>query len=175
MKHSAFIFILLIVFWISSSTDTLAKSSYVLPYPSVMPGGLSYKVHLIWETINQYWYFGDFGQFEYNLKQSDKYLVEAKTLFEYEQFLLGVDSLKKSDEYFKKAPSHLRQAAKNHKDISIKQKELRTASERHVEVLSQMEKIFPEIIHWIPEKVAPTDLPLHSLLYSSIQIRSNYE
>ena len=69
-------------------SSVYAQSSYVLPYPSQMPGGLYYKIHLIYENVSKYWYFGDFGRFDYNLKQSDKYLVETKTLFEYKQILV---------------------------------------------------------------------------------------
>src|SRR5690242_14133057 len=97
MKKLLFVFLFFFIF----SQPSYALSSYVLPYPSTMPGGVSYKIHLVWEKIMQYWYFGDFGSYEYNLKQSDKYLVEAKTLFEYNQFLLGYNALQKSNDYFK--------------------------------------------------------------------------
>src|SRR3990167_6873899 len=78
-----------------------AQSSYVLPYPGEMPGNKVYKLNLIKEKLEKYFYFGNFSQFNYNLKYADKYLVEAKTLFEYKQFLLGDSALKKSDSYFK--------------------------------------------------------------------------
>ncbi len=68
--------------------SSFAQSDYVLPYPSSMPGSIYYKLHLAWESVIEYWNFGDFGQFIYNLKQFNKYVVEAKTLFEYIQYLL---------------------------------------------------------------------------------------
>src|SRR3989344_581593 len=61
-----------------TAKSSLAQSSYVLPYPPPMPGSFLYKIRLLSEQIQQYWYFGNFGQFSYNLKQSDKYLVQAK-------------------------------------------------------------------------------------------------
>ena len=75
-----------------------AESQYVLPYPSAMPGSFLYKLNLVQEEILRYWYFGDFGQFKYNLGLSDKYLVEAKTLFEYKQYLLAISPSKWSSD-----------------------------------------------------------------------------
>ena len=80
--------------------QAFAKSDYVLPYPSLMPGSKLYILQEIKNTVLQYWYFGNFGQFTYALKQSDKFLVEAKTLFEYDQYLLADEALKKSDYFF---------------------------------------------------------------------------
>ncbi|MCL4418206.1 MAG: hypothetical protein M1365_16230 [Actinobacteria bacterium] len=107
------IFVLLVVVFITFiplSTKASAQSSYVLPYPSAMPGSSSYKIHQLYESIIKYWYFGNLGQFKYNLKQSDKYLVEAKTLFEYNQYLLASKALTKSDYYFKNIEPYLLKA-----------------------------------------------------------------
>src|SRR3989344_6985672 len=84
-----------------SSVRVFAQSDYVLPYPSQMPGNKFYTINQVIEKVSYFWYFGSFGQFKYNLKKADKYLVEAKTLFEYKQFLLGYQALKKSDGHFK--------------------------------------------------------------------------
>jgi CRISPR/Cas system-associated protein Cas5 (RAMP superfamily) len=158
-----------------SSSTTFASSSYVLPYPSTMPGGVSYKVHLVWEAISKYWYFGDFGQFEYNLKESDKYLVESKTLFEYQQYLLGFNALQKSNEYFAQTLPDLEKAKKNGKDISNKREQLREAAAKHEEVLQKMKIETPITFTWNPEKASQSELPLHQRIDTLIQTAKQYE
>lgn len=150
-----------------------ADSSYVLPYPSTMPGGLSYKLHTIFEQFQKYWYFGDFGKFDYSLKESDKYLVEAKTLFEYSQYLLGAQALEKSNEYFAGIGPALQSAAKNGKNTTEKEKTFTEATFKHVETLQKMKSELPKSVTWNPEKEKPTVIPIEELLNKSIKIRSN--
>lgn len=154
--------------------QTYAASPYVLPYPSTMPGGINYKLHIVWEKLMQFWYFGDFGQFSYNLKESDKYLVEAKTLFEYNQFLLGYSSLQKSNDYFIKTMPHLENAKLHGKDIKEDRQLLHDAALKHEEVLNKMIIDTPATIDWNPEKAKPTMLPIKKLLQTSLQIRHAY-
>src|SRR5579872_1325126 len=165
----ALIFLLFIFSF--SSIPSYASSSYVLPYPSAMPGGISYKLHLVWEKVMQYWYFGDFGQFEYNLKESDKYLVESKTLFEYNQYLLGYTALQKSNEYFANTLPFLVKAKQDNKNTSDKQTLLHSAAAKHIEVLDQMENTTPATFTWSPEKSAASNLPIHQLINEAIEIR----
>src|SRR3989338_9822486 len=123
LKIKLFIFlIVLFSIQIIFPFKVYAESSYVLPYPSYMPGSVYYKTHLVLEKLERYWYFGNFSQFVYNLKLSDKYLVEAKTLFEYKQYLFAYDALKKSDVYFDKAFLFLNKAKEEGKNIAQKEK-----------------------------------------------------
>jgi len=147
-----------------------AKSDYVLPYPSSMPGSKLYKIHIIWEKLMQYWYFGNLGQFKYNLNESDKYLVEAKTLFEYKQYLLAVDSLKKSDNYFEAAKKDLKIAEKR-KNIQEQELILKEASLKHIEIIEWLRQNTPETFFWRPEKTVPTNLNIWRNLDASIKIR----
>lgn len=139
-----------------------------------MPGGISYKLHLVWESISQYWYFGDFGQFEYNLKQSDKYLVEAKTLFEYQQYLLGYKALQKSDVYFQKTLPALQKAEKHGKSIRENRELLSQAVQKHIEVLEKMKKENPKTFYWQPEKTAASQLQIENALTHAISQRGKY-
>ncbi len=148
-----------------------ANSSYVLPYPSAMPGSIFYKLNLIQEEILKYWYFGDFGQFKYNLSQSDKYLVEAKTLFDYKQYLLAYQALQKSNNYFKKVEPAILEAKKNGKDIDDKKGLLREAAKKHIEELGRLKNILPSTFDWRPEKKEPQTLNLQGTLENSIKIR----
>ena len=169
-------------FWIPLLTLSLfkiftnvsfAQSNYVLPYPPPMPGSFLYKIRLLSEQIQQYWYFGNFGQFSYNLKQSDKYLVQAKTLFEYEQYLLGEEALKKSDMYFKNSPKYLGKANEENKNIDRLQKILKEAASKHIEVLNEIKTHVPEEITWSPEKSQPVKIFLRNKLTEAIYIRQS--
>lgn len=173
MKQIGILFLTLGVFLFFSQIS-FAASSYVLPYPSIMPGGIAYKMHLVLEKIQQIWYFGSFGQFTYNLKESDKYLVEAKTLFEYQQYLLGFNSLEKSDSYFAQTLPNLQKAQKEGKDIREKQMLLHEASLKHEEVLEKMEKETPADFYWSPEKNPASLLEIHQLIQQAIKERQQY-
>jgi len=152
-----------------------AVSSYVLPYPSAMPGSVFYKLNLIQEELLKYWYFGDFGQYKYNLQQSDKYLVEAKTLFEYKQYFLGVNALNKSNKFFSEIFPTLIQAKANNKNIAEKQQEYDDARSKHIEVLRKMRNDVPEKFEWKPEKQKVTVLDLAIIIDYSIDIRNKDE
>ncbi len=139
-----------------------------------MPGSFLYKPHLLFEAFLKYWYFGNFGQFEYNLKESDKYLVEAKTLFEYDQYLQGSISLRKSDNYFGKTLPYLLLAKKEGKDISEKRQILSQAASKHIEILNILLKELPPSFEWKPEKEKPTTIKLKEELDNAIGIREKY-
>lgn len=165
--------LLILVFIFLFPIKANAKSEYVLPYPSFMPGNPLYKINLIKDEILKFWYFGNFGEFKYNLKQSDKYLVEAKTLFEYKQYLLGVNALKKSDNYFRQTSPALLKAKDEGNDINQNLSILKSAGEKHVEILNSLENEIPETFVWEPEKMKPTELNLNDLLQNSISIRKS--
>lgn len=169
-----FWYVIFLVIFLLPHKMVFAESNYVLPYPSAMPGSVSYKFHKILEFVSRYWYFGNFGQFTYNLKESDKYLVEAKTLFEYKQYLLGTKSLKESDSYFINTAPFLTKAKAEHKDISQEELVLREDSLKQIEVLMKLEQDIPESFTWSPEKSKPTDLPLKKSIDESIRIRKRY-
>lgn len=152
-------------------TPCLAVSTYVLPYPTYMPGSFLYKPHLILEEALKFWYFGNFGHFTYNLKQSDKYLVEAKTLFEYNQYLLAYKALQKSDSYFLKTLPNLNDAKKEGKNISQNRKLLFSAAQKHIEVLQNIN--VPDEFTWQSEKSTPSVIKLKSAIEASIEIRKN--
>lgn len=139
-----------------------------------MPGNIFYKFNLARESVLRLWYFGNFGQFEYNLKESDKYLVEAKTLFEYDQFLLAYKALQKSDEYFVKTLPFLISAQKEGKNINQNRELLKEASLKHTQVLSKLVKDTPSSFVWIPEKEKSTTLNIKNKLEDSILIRAKY-
>src|SRR5450759_5012191 len=96
VKIVFFSFLLSLVF----SHSSLVYADYVLPYPSYMPGSSLYKVSRVVDLLKFYWSWGNIAQIKYHLALSDKYLIEAKTLMEYKQFLLGTDDLRRYDKEF---------------------------------------------------------------------------
>ena len=143
---------IIISFFLLIPNSAFAQSDYVLPYPSSMPGSGFYKVQFLIDNLQKYWYFGNLSQFSYNLQLSDKYLVEAKTLFEYKQYLLALKALKKSDSYFALASHHLQKAHAEGKDISEKQIVFNSAMQKHKEVLLQIRNSIPQEFVWQAEK-----------------------
>lgn len=172
MKNEKFICLFILVFFLFFFSKTVfAESSYVLPYPSRMPGSFAYKLYLVFEGTSKYWYFGDFGQFNYTLKMADKYLIEAKTLFEYKQYLLGYKALQKSDFYFVRIVPNIINAERKGKNILQKKEILKEASGKHIEMLEEMKGKTPSTFLWQPEKSEPTALNLERAIGQSIQLR----
>ena len=167
-------FLLFLILILTLTSYVFAESNYVLPYPSAMPGSKFYQISLVWGELKKYWYFGNFGQFKYNLKESDKYLVEAKTLLEYRQYLLGHKALKKSDSYFIQTLPYLLNAQSENKNIDQNRFILRQAALKHIEALEKLKLIIPRTFIWQPEKSLPTTLNLESLIKESVAIRNKY-
>ncbi|OGH43941.1 MAG: hypothetical protein A3J14_01985 [Candidatus Levybacteria bacterium RIFCSPLOWO2_02_FULL_37_18] len=159
------------VLFLSIQSIAFANSSYVLPYPSSMPGSIPYKVHVFIEHILKYWYFGSFSQFKYNRKYADKYLIEAKVLFEYGQYPLAIKALEKSNFYFKNESDFLVQAERENKNISEKMMLLKNASQKHIEVLEKIKKEVPEKFNWSPEKSIPYELQIRTIIDKAIKDR----
>lgn len=174
MKNEKFArLFILVFFFIFFSKTVFAGSNYVLPYPSNMPGSLTYNFHIVYEKISKYWYFGNFGQFSYDLKMADKYLVQAKTLFEYKQYLLGHKALKKSDLYFLRIMPSLEKADHEKKDTSNKRAVLKEAALKHIEILEKIDIETPDIFNWQPEKALSINLHLKKDIEKAISTREN--
>lgn len=172
MKHALAVFsFILLFFFLAHSAN--ASSSYVLPYPGVMPGNKLYKIEQVVDAIKGYLYFGDFGKLKYNLSESDKYLVEAKTLFEYNQFPLALYALEKSNFYFEKVMPYLNSAKKHGKDITEKKQIYESAKQKHIEVLGKLLLTTPEIFIWQDEKKSPIKLNIANEIRKAIRIREN--
>lgn len=167
------LFLSVVVIFLLLAHSVYADSEYVLPYPSVMPGSKLYAIKDLLDKTMKVWYFGNFGQFDYTLKQSDKYLVEAKTLFEYKQYLLGYNALIQSNNYIVQAPSFLTKARKAGENTQEKKSIFTSATQKHIEVLQSLKSSLPKSFLWQPEKSTSTDLQLQSFLQKSIELRRN--
>lgn len=163
-------FIVATLFFLVFRSISFAEENYVLPYPSFMPGSKFYVISEAIDAISKYWYFGDIGSFKYNLSQSDKYLVQAKTLFEYNQYLLGKEALDKSDKHFLLTKKAIRKQ-KFKKNFSEKEKIFTSASNKHIQVLTSISSTIPSEFKWTPEKKEATFLNLSQEISESINIR----
>jgi hypothetical protein len=146
------------------------RAEYVLPYPSTMPGNKLYKVTRIIDSLKKYWYFGNIAQVKYHLGLSDKYLVEAKTLFEYKQYLLATDSLKRSNDQFSQIHQYVVKAEAEGENMQNFKKIISDASIVHQQVLEQLLDNTPEDFEWRPEKAKTEMLYIHDDLHNAISI-----
>lgn len=172
MKLLLFVFISFIFISFNLS-NAYASSSYVLPYPGIMPGNKLYMVSDFIDTFKGFFAFGDFASFSYNLSQADKYLIEAKTLFEYKQYLLARDSLEDSNVSIKKAKNSLELARKHKKSVAEKTKVFQDAISKHNEVLTSLLEILPADFLWEDEKKAPVKIFIKDDILRAISIRNS--
>lgn len=151
----------------------LVRAEYVLPYPGYMPGNKLYRVSRLIDRLRGPFFFGNISAYKYHLGLSDKYLVEAKTLFEYKQYLLAYDALLRSDSEFARVPVYLKRAASEGKDTHAFVLGLREAAARHIQVLTGLQSGLPDTFEWKPEKSNATELPIKDMLRQSIMVRNN--
>jgi hypothetical protein len=169
MMRTFFLIVFLSLLFFASGTAVSAE--YVLPYPSAMPGNKLYKITRITDRLKNYWNIGNIAQVKYRLSLGDKYLVEAKTLFEYKQYLLATDALARSDTYIDSVFAYVQAASDQGKDMSVFRKNIQEAMLVHMVVIANMKKQLPEEFIWRPEKKAETKLDISSLLSRSVAIR----
>lgn len=159
-------------FFLSRLFHTSVYADYVLPYPSYMPGNKLYKISRIVDAIRAYWYWGSIASFKYHLELSDKYLVEAKTLFEYKQYLLATGALRRSNEQFLRLPQFLERVRSEGKDAGKLTEQAHKAASAHRQVLEKLQGEVPAEFTWIPEKQEATKLDLTKLLMEAIELRT---
>lgn len=154
---------LLLLVYCLLSIVPFSYADYVLPYPSFMPGNKMYRISRVIDNLKANWYFGNIAKTKYHLGLSDKYLVEAKTLFEYKQYLLAVDALKRSNDHFEVLPQFI----KNDTQKNI----VREAGGVHIRVLEELASKLPEEFIWKPEKSEESVLYIGSLIRQSKGLR----
>lgn len=172
MKKYLLVYILIIAYLVFFQPVNV-YASYMLPYPSAMPGNKIYTVTRVLDSLKKYWYFGDIAQTKYHLELSDKYLVEAKTLFEYQQYLLGIDALTRSDAHFTQLKDAIRLVAANGKNPKDLVELILGAAETHIALLNTMQLVTPKEFTWKPEVGNASYIPIHELISGSKNIRKD--
>lgn len=123
------------------------------------------------DEAKRYWYWGNFSSYRYYLGQSDKTLVEAKTLFEYHQYLLGMDALQRSNRAVQQQNIYLLRSEKEDKDVRQARQTVSEAMSEHERILKKlMEELPPEFV-WIPEKQTAQVLHIRQELINAQTIR----
>ena len=138
-----------------------------------MSGNKLYTLSRIFDQVQDRWYFGSIAQIKYHLKLSDKYLVESKILFEYQQYLLAADALNRSNNEFLAIPGHISKASQEGKDVRNISETVRSAAMKHTEVLTIINTSVPKSFLWVPEKSASTELDLEPLILYALRIRKS--
>lgn len=167
MKYFLSLFLLVLLF----STPSLVFSEYMLPYPSVMPGNKVYRVSRIFDELKRYWSFGSIAQTKYIMSMADKYLVEAKTLFEYKQYLLAFDALNRSDNEITKLSSLVGAGVAEKKNMSRIVSSIKEEMRAHEMVLIKLQTELPSEFTWTPEREVSTVLAIYDRLMESIKLR----
>ncbi|MBI2442977.1 MAG: hypothetical protein HYV40_03680 [Candidatus Levybacteria bacterium] len=167
------VIIVLLVFasYVSFPHFSFATSSYILPYPSAMPGSKTYPLHRMLEKVLRYWYFGDYGGFAYNRQLSDKYLVEAKTLFEYKQYVLALKALSTSNYYFRQMSSSFTHTPSDKNGRDEKVALMKKAAEKHLEELRRLKANLPKDFRWQDENAQVTELHISRELDYTLNMR----
>ncbi|MBI5449609.1 hypothetical protein HY948_04840 [Candidatus Gottesmanbacteria bacterium] len=169
MKKQYFLYILLV--FAAFLWTTTVRAEYVLPYPGSMPGSKFYLLSRIADSLKRYWYWGSIASLQYHLQLSDKYLVEAKTLFEYQQYVLAVDALTRSNEQFTVLPGLLHEIEKEGKNVSKLRQKISEASEKHLKTLDGIQTEVPAQYVWKPEKLEPVFLDFTKIFFEAKQKR----
>ena len=163
------IMLLCVTFFLSRMNAV--RADYVLPYPSSMPGNFFYKISRVVDQAKSYWHWGAIASIKYHLGLSDKYLVEAKTLFEYKQYLLASNALIRSDQQLADIPNLLQQGGKNGEDMSQQRQIIHEAMSAHMAVIATLKTEVPKEFIWKPEKISETQINIDDILTASYKIR----
>jgi hypothetical protein len=169
MRKSGLRFLLVFIIFLFSVQSVWA--SYMLPYPSYLPGHRLYSLSRFYDRVMSYWYFGKIASVRYHLQLADKYLVESRTLFEYGQYLLALDALDRSDREFSKSLAVYLEAVSEGRDLAAVTGKLEGATDTHIRVILELVSRLPEEAVWSPEKANSQILALHERLSESQQIR----
>lgn len=166
---------LISLFLTFSTTVVFAQAEYVLPYPSFMPGHPLYKASSLVDKLQEWWSFGSLAKFKYHLDMADKKLVEAKTLFEYKQYLLAVNAIEAYEYHLRRANNFLGEARIEGKDISQKKAIFKSAIAKHREILERLKEENPKEFFWKPEKEKPQTIEIENILNGAIELGKECE
>ncbi|MEK7119190.1 MAG: hypothetical protein AAB457_00140 [Patescibacteria group bacterium] len=136
-----------------------------------MPGNKLYQMSRIFDEAKKYWYWGNLSSYRYYLGQSDKALVEAKTLFEYNQYLLAVKALDRSNAALQHVPDTLKRAKDEGKNIEKYEREFGEAMKEHKKIIGKLLGELPEEFIWRPEREKSQTLRIHEELNSALRLR----
>ncbi|MCR4264189.1 MAG: glycosyltransferase family 2 protein [Candidatus Roizmanbacteria bacterium] len=172
LKYKKMTVILVGILYVLLFASPSYASDYMLPYPSYMPGNKLYRIDDWWDRLQKYWYFGDMGGLKYHRTMADKYVIEAKTLFEYQQYKLAVNALQKSDQHFADAYVYLIDVKNEHKDDGEQGELLRQSSEKHTQLIDDLSESLPDKVTWQEEQKDAEDIRLDMIFTKAKTVRN---
>ena len=124
----------------ASSSAMTEKIKYELPYPGLLPDNPLYYLKAIRDNILKFLISDPLKKTQFDLLQADKRLGAAQLLLIKGKDELSVTTLSKSGNYFDDAIANIQKAKKEGDDVNATLDQLLKSSQKHQEVILQMEK-----------------------------------
>ncbi|HNP89037.1 MAG: hypothetical protein BWY24_00212 [Microgenomates group bacterium ADurb.Bin219] len=115
-----------------------AEILYYLPYPGILPDHPLYSFKMIRDRIWLWLTSGAEKKAEIVLLFADKRLGAGRFLIEGNKIDLGITTIEKAEKYLEQAVLNLEEAKKQGEDVSVLAKKIKTAAEKHQELISDL-------------------------------------
>jgi hypothetical protein len=148
-------------------------ADYNLPVKPILPGHPLYRISRNLDRVRSWFLWGDIAKATYRLTLADKYLAEAKTLFELKQFPFAVDALERSNLEFERIPGFLENDVRDGRDIGAMRDKVKASSRAHVTILDALEPMVPEVYVWTEDDGEPIQLEIREQILLSVGIRKS--
>jgi len=123
-----------------TSLPTPASVDYFLAYPGILPGNFLYPLKMVRDRIWMFLTTDPLQKAQTLLLFADKRLGAGKALIEKEKEDLGISTLSKAEKYLERALIQARVAKEKGKDIEAFLNTLEKASQKHQEVLEEIQE-----------------------------------
>ncbi len=124
----------------ATSEAKLIKVNYTLPWPGILPDNPLYILKAIRDNVINFFITDPLKKSEYDLLMSDKRLVSAKMLVDKGEYQLAITTLSKAGNYFDEAIGLASTAKQQGEDTSSLLDKLYRASQKHQQVIYDMEQ-----------------------------------
>lgn len=129
---------------IGVSTDSAMPSleaDYALPYPGILPDNLFYSLKMLRDRFIGFLISDPLKKAEFNLLQADKRLASGMYLMQRpNKAQLAEETISKAENYFEEAVGKAREAKKQGMDTRDIERQLISASKKHLQVIRDLEK-----------------------------------
>jgi len=114
---------------------------YQLPYPGLLPGNPLYFLKVFRDRVISFLISDPLKKGEFDLLQADKRISGGLYLFQQNPKNINIGPLvSKGENYFSESISQVDQATKQGEDTSMLLHKMLLSSEKHIEVIDEMEK-----------------------------------
>lgn len=126
----------------SNPPSVTKESDYQLPYPGLLPDSPLYFLKTFRDKIVSFLISDPSKRAEFDVLQADKRLAASLLMLDSEKGkeALAVSTISKGENYFEDALSNAKQAKKEGTNSNDIKQKLITSSQKHEEVLKQLEK-----------------------------------